>query len=68
VVPSYEGKISFVNAITDEASAQRLASRFQFQYIPTSFFIDASGQVVGSYTGPLTEAEMRGRLDELIAP
>ncbi len=57
-----------MNAVTDEASAQRLASRFSFQYIPTSFFIDAGGEVVGSYTGPLTEAEMRGRLDELIAP
>jgi thioredoxin-like negative regulator of GroEL len=57
-----------VNAVTDEASARQLAARFSFQYIPTSFFIDAGGEVVGSYTGPLTEAEMRGRLDELIAP
>lgn len=56
----------FVNAITDDPSAQNLASKFSFQYIPTSFFISADGTVVGSYTGPLTEDEMRNRLDRLV--
>jgi thioredoxin-like negative regulator of GroEL len=66
-VPSYEDKISFVNAITDEASAQQLASKFQFQYIPTSFFIDAKGKVVDSFTGAMDEPDMRAYLDRLAA-
>ena len=55
----------FVNAITDDASAQQLASEFQFQYIPTSFFIASDGEVAESFTGSMSEADMRGKLDAL---
>lgn len=65
VVPRYEGKIVFVNAITDDPSAQRLASKFSFQYIPTSFFVAPGGRVVDSHTGVLGAAEMQARLDAL---
>jgi thioredoxin-like negative regulator of GroEL len=64
-VPSYEGKVVFVNAITDDAAAKQLASQFRFQYIPTSFFLEPGGSVSDSYTGPLTEEQMRARLDAL---
>ncbi|HET9611988.1 MAG TPA: TlpA disulfide reductase family protein [Acidimicrobiales bacterium] len=33
--------------------------------MPTTVFIDASGEVVDVHSGPLTEAELRGRLDDL---
>jgi len=56
-----------VNAITDDASAQQLASRFSFQYIPTSFFLAPDGTVTDSFTGKLSESEMRARLDRLVA-
>lgn len=65
-MPTYEGKVEFVNAITGDPSGQELASQFSFQYIPTSFFIDTNGEVVDSYTGTLTEADMRHRLDKLV--
>lgn len=67
VVPTYKGRVAFVNAITDDASAQQLASRFQFQYIPQSFFIDSKGSVVDSHTGVIDEPSMRARLDRLVA-
>jgi len=67
ILPAYEGKVTFVNAITDDESAQRLAARFQFQYIPTSFFLDSAGQVVDSYTGVLSEEELKAKLDQLVA-
>lgn len=57
----------FVNAITDDASAQQLAEKFAFQYIPTSFFVTPAGEVADSYSGPLSESEMRARLDMLVA-
>ena len=57
----------FVNAISDDASAQQLASKFQFQYIPTSFFVKADGKVADSFTGSMSEADMRTRLDKLVA-
>ena len=67
VIPGYEGKVVFVNAISDDPSAQLLASKFQFQYIPTSFFITPDGKVSDSFTGAMPETDMRARLDKLIA-
>jgi hypothetical protein len=55
-----------VNAITGDASADRLAQQFSFRYIPTSFFLEPEGTVSSSYTGPLTEIEMRAHLDALV--
>ena len=56
-----------MNAITDDSSGAELASKFTFQYIPTSFFVGPDGTVLDSYTGPLSESEMRARLDKLVA-
>lgn len=67
VVPAYAGKVTFVNGVTDDPGAQQLASRFAFQYIPTSFFVTADGEIMDSFTGVLSAAEMRGRLDALVA-
>ena len=67
VIPDYADKITFVDAVTDDPSAQELASRFSFQYIPTSFFLEADGTVVDSFTGAMDEAKMRGYLDAMVA-
>ncbi|MBK5210972.1 MAG: hypothetical protein JJE36_01395 [Coriobacteriia bacterium] len=66
VMPDYQKRVVFVNAITDDASGQALATKFAFQYIPTSFFIGSGGQATDSYTGVLTESQMRSRLDTLV--
>lgn len=66
VLPDYEGRITFVNAITDDASAQKLASRFSFQYIPTSFFLAPDGTVRDSFTGAMDAMQMREYLDALV--
>lgn len=65
VMPDYESRVVFVNAITDDASAQRLASRFRFQYIPTSFFVSPDGEVQASYTGSMDAVRLREHLDAL---
>ena len=67
VVPAYEGRVVFVNAISDDDGTQPLLAKFPFQYIPTSFFIDSQGKVVESYTGVIDEASMKARLDKLAA-
>jgi thioredoxin-like negative regulator of GroEL len=67
VMPDYEGKVVFVNAITEDAPSKELASKFQFQYIPTSFFITPDGKVADSFTGSMSDADMRTRLDKLAA-
>ena len=64
VMPGYEGKVVFFNAISDDPSAQQLASKFQ--YIPTSFFLTPDGKVTDSFTGAMN-ADMKSRLDTLIS-
>lgn len=68
VMPEYEGKVVFVNAITEDAPSQQLAAKFQFQYIPTSFFVKPDGSIADSFTGAMSDAEMKTRLDKLVAP
>lgn len=67
VVPAYDGKVVFVNAISEDDGSKRLAEGFKFQYIPTSFFIDSAGTVQESFTGAMDAASMRTRLDKLTA-
>ncbi len=67
VMPEYEGKVVFVNAISEDPPAKQLAAQFQFQYIPTSFFMTPDGEISESFTGSMSEADMRARLDKLIA-
>lgn len=66
VVPEYEGRVAFVNAITGDPSGQQLASRFSFQYVPTSFFLSPDGTVIDTFTGAMSADEMRGYLDVLV--
>jgi thioredoxin-like negative regulator of GroEL len=67
VVPAYDGRVVFVNAISDDPSTQRLAFKFKFQYIPTSFFITPDGKVADSFTGSMSDTDMKARLDKLVA-
>ncbi len=66
-MPEYGDKIFFVNAITGDASGKQLASKFAFQYIPQSFFLKADGTTADSFTGAMSEGDMRARLDALLA-
>lgn len=67
VVPEYEGRVSFVDAITDEDSGMELASSFPFQFIPTSYYLLEDGTVYATYTGVLDADAMREQLDSLLA-
>lgn len=67
MIPEYEDKVTFVNAISGDPTGDQLALDFPFQYIPMSFFLANDGEVVDSYAGPLTEDEMRAQLDRLLA-
>ena len=66
-MPDYEGRIAFVDTITSDPAAQDVLNRYPGRYIPTSVFVGANGEVVDTYIGPLTEKEMRERLDGLAA-
>jgi hypothetical protein len=66
-MPEYEGRVAFVDAVTTEAAAAPVLERFPTQYIPTSVFVGADGEIVETVVGPLTEAELRGYLGALAA-
>lgn len=63
----YQGEIAFVDALTDDPEARGVLSRYPGQYIPTSVFVGADGVTVDTVVGPLSEADLRARLDVLRA-
>jgi thioredoxin-like negative regulator of GroEL len=65
VLPSYKGRIVYVDAITDDPAAQDVLQRYPTSYIPTSVFLNAAGDVVDTFIGPLSEAQLRQKLDAL---
>ncbi len=65
--PDYEGSVTFVDVVTDDPRSRPLFSRFNFQFIPTLFFLAPDGSVVDQHTGPLPAEELRARLDALAA-
>ncbi len=69
VIPDYAEKIAFVDAVTNsDPSVQQLAAKLPaFQYIPQSFFLKSDGTTADSFTGAMSESEMRARLDALLA-
>lgn len=64
-MPGYAGRVAFVDAVTTEASAEAVLERYPTEYIPTSVFVGDDGVVVETVVGPLSEAELRTRLDAL---
>ena len=66
-MPEYEGQVVFVDAVTTDPAADAVLERYPTQYIPTSVFVGADGEVAETLVGPLTEAELRTRLDALAA-
>lgn len=65
-MPEYEGRVVFIDAVTDDPAAAAVLERYPTQYIPTSVFVDDTGEVVDTVIGPLSDAQLRGRLDALI--
>ncbi|MBN2840687.1 MAG: hypothetical protein JXP37_07020 [Coriobacteriia bacterium] len=66
VLPDYEGRIVFIDALTTDTAAAPVLQRYRTRYIPTSIFVDSSGQILETYVGPLTEAQIREKLAELL--
>jgi thiol-disulfide isomerase/thioredoxin len=65
VLPEYEGAIVYVSAHTVDSRSRELFDEFSFRSVPTSFWVDASGEVVDQQVGPMAEDDLRGRLDAL---
>jgi thioredoxin-like negative regulator of GroEL len=65
VLPDYEGAIVYVSAHTVDSRSRELFDEFSFRSVPTSFFVDANGEVLDQQVGPMAEEDLRGRLDAL---
>jgi cytochrome c biogenesis protein CcmG/thiol:disulfide interchange protein DsbE len=56
--------VTYPNAIDDRG---RIAVDFGVRGIPEKFFLDAEGNVVHKFVGPITKEQLRAILDELLA-
>ncbi len=65
-MPEYDGRVAFIDALTTDSVAAEVLRRYQVQYIPTSIFIDGSGEVAEVYVGPLDEDALRAKIEGLV--
>lgn len=65
-MPEYEGRVAYVDALTTDPAASEVLRRYQVQYIPTSIFIDGSGEVAEVFVGPLDEGALREKMAGLL--
>jgi thiol-disulfide isomerase/thioredoxin len=65
--PDYDGRIVFVDVITNDAANAAVVRRAGIQSIPTTFFITSSGSGQG-YIGLMKEEDVRAELDKLVLP
>lgn len=66
VMPEYEGRIAFVDALASDSRARPILDRYPGQYVPTSIFVDENGAIAETFIGPMTAEELRARLDTLL--
>jgi thiol:disulfide interchange protein DsbD len=67
VEPEYAGRVACIIVDVYDASEQNLCNQYGIEVIPTTFFLDANGQIKEGYTGVIDAASMRGILDGLIS-
>jgi len=67
VMPEYAGAVAYVDAPTGDQRTRPLLERFQFQFVPTTIFLNPDGAVFDQHTGAMSEADFRARLDALVA-
>lgn len=66
LMPEYQGRVAFIDALTDDSTAREVLERYQVQYIPTSIFIGADGKLAEVYVGPLDEHALRMKIEGLL--
>jgi len=64
----YGREIIFIVADVTEEEGEKLAAKFQTQYIPAFFYVDRSGNIAGQDSGYLTESYLASRIEELLLP
>ncbi|OFW58914.1 MAG: hypothetical protein A2Y75_00005 [Candidatus Solincola sediminis] len=67
VEPEYDGKVEFIIVDVYDRSEQNLCYQYQIEIIPTTFFIDAKGQVREGREGVIQAASLKEILNNLIA-
>jgi thioredoxin-like negative regulator of GroEL len=66
VRPAYEGRVAFIDVVTNDNANANLVRRAGINTIPTTFFVSASG-AGQAYIGLMEEADLRAELDRLTA-
>ena len=63
----YSDQIDFVHIDWDDSGTPEIARRFGVLRRSTYVLIDADGNVLWTWIGPLTQAEVTAKIDEILA-
>ena len=67
VEPEYTGRVSFIIVDVYDESEYDLCMQYNIQTIPTTVFLDTTGQITEGYVGVIDAASMRQMLDRLVS-
>jgi hypothetical protein len=63
----YSEQIDFIHIDWDDPGTAEIAKRFGVLRRSTYVLIDADGNIVWTWIGPLTQAAVTGKIDEILA-
>jgi thioredoxin-like negative regulator of GroEL len=64
----YSGKIKFVYLDADDPATQAFQRQLGFRYQPEFYLLNAEGQVLSQWTGPVTEAQFEAEFAARLVP
>lgn len=67
VEPEYAGRVAFIIVDVYDPTEQNLCNQYGIQTIPTTVFLDGTGNPVEGYSGVIEADSMRDILDKLIS-
>ncbi|NLB18240.1 MAG: thioredoxin family protein [Syntrophomonadaceae bacterium] len=66
IAPEYEGKVHFISIDVNDANNTDLVKEWEIQYVPTSFILDAEGNVNYQNIGVIPTSELKNELDKVV--
>jgi len=66
IAPDYQGKVSFIAIDVDDDDNIELVREWKIQYVPSSFILDAEGNVSYEYIGIIPADDLKNELDKVV--
>ncbi|NLG33482.1 MAG: thioredoxin family protein [Syntrophomonadaceae bacterium] len=64
--PEYEGRIAFIRVDVNDRQNKGMVEKYNIRYIPTTYILDGTGEIVFTEIGVITEEDLKIELNKVI--